>query len=161
MANIKQRVGVFDDGVQEIVLKNLYGRVVAKVHFRPADYSILDRLDALRKDFPEILKPLKNISINPNGTASFEKDWAIIKGVEAALIDRLNWLFDMDDCGEIFKNRFAFSSVNGKFYAESVIEALGNIVVEAVENEMEQSKARTDEYTKDLIEDAGQAADKP
>ena len=150
---------VFDDGTREIVLRNKFERIICKVHFRPADFSILDRLNLLKTDFKEIVKPLKQININANGEAAFQKDWAIMKGVEAALIDRLNALFDMDDCGEIFKNRLAFSSVNGKFYAELVIEALGNIVIDAVNEEMEKSKARTDEYLKDLTEDAGTAAD--
>ena len=160
ITNLNQYNGVFDDGTREVTLSNPFGKVIAKVHFRPADYSILERIYALREDFSGIVAPLKDISINADGTASFEKDWAIVKGVEAKIIDRLNQLFDMDDCAEIFKNRFAFASINGKFYAEAVFETLGNIVVEAVEAEMEKSKARTEEYTKDLTDDAGSATDK-
>jgi len=163
MSNINQYSSMFDDGTREITLRNLYGKVICQVHFRPADWSILDRLESLRTDFPEIVKPLEKININANGTASVEKDWATMKSVQEALIDRLNQLFDMDDCGEIFKNRSAFSSVNGKFYAEIVIETLGNIVLEAVEKEMKASKARTDKYLKDLepeaISDAGAASE--
>ena len=157
MANIKQFNSVFDDGTREITLRNPYGKVICQVHFRPADFSILDRLEKLRTDLPEIITPMKNISINANGTATFEKDWAILKGVETALIDRLNQLFDMDDAGEIFAKRNAFSSIDGKFFCENVIEALGNIVVEAVENEMKLSKARTDKYMPEANGDAGAA----
>lgn len=159
MANNDMYNVSFDDGTREITLRNLYGKVICQVHFRPADYSILDRLSRLREDMPEIIKPIIDMDINPDGTAVFEKDWARMKAVEAEVINRMNELFDMDEAAEIFKKRYAFSSIDGQFYCYKVLEILGDMIVSAVEDEMQKSKARMDKYLKDVSEDAGEAAE--
>lgn len=142
--------GVIDDGTKEIPLVNKFGKLICNIYIRPADYSILDRYDTLRADFGTIIEPLKRLNIQNDGTAAFDEEWAALKEVEEQLKHRIDALFDMEEADDIFARRNPFSSVNGKFFCESVIEAIGNIIAEAVADEMELSKKRTDKYLADI-----------
>lgn len=135
-----------DDGVKEIQLNNTYGQTICKVHFRPADFSILDRYNAFVNALPEIVKPLEEIDIEANGEASFEDGWKVIKEAEAEIIRRFGELFDMDDAGAIFEKRNAFSSVNGSFFCENVLLALGDIISEEINKEMKKSQKKMEKY---------------
>lgn len=147
---IKEYKGVIDDGTREIPIVNKFGKLICNIYIRPADLSILDRYKQLTTDFNSIVEPLKNLDINNDGTASFDDDWKILKSVENELKQRINALFDMDEADAIFATRNPFSCIGGKFFCESVIEVIGNIIAEAVEEEMELSKARTDKYLSDI-----------
>lgn len=146
----KQIKGVIDDGTREIPLVNKFGKLICNIYIRPADVSILDRYQQLTTDFQTIVEPLKDLDINNDGTSSFEEDWKIMKDVEAELKKRINILFDMDEADDIFAKRNPFSSVGGRFFCESVIEVIGNIIADAVEEEMELSKKRMDKYLEDI-----------
>lgn len=146
----KGYVGIIDDGTREIPLVNKFGKLICNIYIRPADLSILDRYKQLTADFSDIVEPLKDLDIKNDGTAEFDADWQVLKSVETELKRRINALFDMDEADDIFAKRNPFSSVCGKFFCESVIEVIGNIIAEAVEDEMELSKRRTDKYLSDI-----------
>ena len=160
-----KNVFALDDGTREITLVNSYNKVICRIHFRPSDISIMDRYNTLTKDFDKITAPLKQIDINPDGTTdeNIEDNWAILKKVEGELIQRINALLDSDDANEIFSVRNAFSSINGKFFVEHVIEMLGNVISAYLEEEAELTKARITPYTEDVDNevnaDAGTVAD--
>lgn len=160
----KELRGIVDDGTREIPILNKFGKLICKVHIRPADFSIVDRYNDLMKDFDEVVKPLAELGIKPDGTAEFEKDWSTLKGIESALKERINALFDMDEADEIFAKRNAFSSVGGQFFCERVLNALGDVIVEAIEEESKASRERMEKYLADKpiaggTSDAGATAD--
>lgn len=137
---------VIDDGTREIPVKNQFGKLICKIHIRPADYSIMDRYNDFTKDFEEIVKPLEEIGITNTGEAEVEEGWKVIKSVEAEIIRRFNSLFDMDDAEKLFKTRNAFSSIQGRFYCEIVLEALGEVILNAINEESEKTKAKVEKY---------------
>ena len=147
---IKEYKGIIDDGTREIPLYNNFGKLICRIHIRPADFSILDRYNDLSKDLDKVLAPLKDIDIKNDGTAKFDKDWQVVKKVEAELMRRINALFDMDEAEDIFATRNPFSSVGGRFFCLNVISAIGEIITEAVNDEMELSRQRTDLYLDDI-----------
>jgi len=157
---MKQYKGRIDDGTREIPLYNQFDKLICKIHIRPADFSILDRYDDLVRNLESILAPLKNISINNDGTAKFEKDWQTMKEVEAELKHRLNIFFDMDEADQIFATRYPFSSVGGTFFCINVIKGIGEVMAEAVSDEMELSRQRTSEYLDDLDDLSEETKDK-
>lgn len=63
---------IIDDGTIEVKLENKFGKQICAVHIRPADISIIDRLNSLMDDFSDIVEPLKECDINADGTAKFE-----------------------------------------------------------------------------------------
>lgn len=150
MEKVKEYKGIIDDGMREIPLINKFGKLICNIYIRPADLSILDRYNALTADFPSVVAPLKKLDIQNDGTATFEDDWQILKSVETELKKRINALFDMEEADDIFAKRSPFSSVGGKFFCESVIEVIGGVITEAVEDEMKLSKQRTDKYLSDI-----------
>ncbi len=147
---IKEYKGIIDDGTREIPIENKFGKLICNIYIRPADLSILDRYKQLTDDFSAIVEPLKKLDIERDGTAAFDADWQVLKSVEAELKRRINVLFDMDEADDIFATRNPFSSVGGKFFCESVIEVIGGLIAEAVEDEMKLSKKRTDKYLSDI-----------
>ena len=70
---------IIDDGTQEIPILNKFGKHICNIYIRPADIAILDRYQALMRDFDQIVAPLQNLDINADGTASFDKDWKTLK----------------------------------------------------------------------------------
>ena len=157
MANVV----VIDDGTREYTIKNQFDEEICKIHFRPADFSIVDRYNAMMKDFDKIVEPLKDLSLKNDGTAAFDKDWTTLKKVESDVIDKIAGLFGMDDARGIFAERNAFSSIGGEFYCLRVLTALQNVITEAVEQEAELSEKRMAKYLDDIPEavDAGATAD--
>lgn len=137
---------VIDDGTKEYELVNQFGKPICKIHFRPADFSILDRYNDFVKDFEAVIEPLKGIGVNSDGTAQFGEDWEKLKSVEAEVKNRFNHLFDMDEADDIFKTRNPFSSVSGRFFCARVLDAIGQIITEAINKEAELSKKRTAKY---------------
>ena len=146
----KELRGVIDDGTREIPLVNKFGKLICNIYIRPGDISILDRYEKLTADFANIVKPLEKLDIKADGTADFDKDWAVLKQVENELKRRINELFDMEEADDIFAKRNAFSSVGGKFFCESVIETIGGIITDTVKEELELTQKRTEKYLHDI-----------
>lgn len=146
MAN---NIFVLEDGTKELTIVNKYKQEICKIHIRPGDLSILDRYNELTEGFSDIVAPLSGIELNNDGTSDME-GWQKVKEIEQELIDRLNTVFDSNDIGNIFKNRNAFSSIDGKFYVEHVIEMLGKVALDEMEAENVKVQKRVDKYTKDL-----------
>ena len=136
--------GIVDDGTREIPLVNKYGKTICTVYMRPADFSIVDRYNALMLNFNDVVKPLTELSIRNDGTAEFEQDWQVLKVVEANLKQKI------DEADAIFAKRNPFSSVGGEFFCLKVLTALGGVITEAIEEEAELSHKRMDKYLHDI-----------
>lgn len=142
--------GIVDDGTKAIPIENKFGKLICTIYVRPGDLSIIDRYNEVIDALPEIVKPLEALSINNDGTASIEEDWKAIKEVEGKLYEQINYLFDMDEAEQIFAKRNPFSSVNGAFFAEQIIEVIGDIISDGVTREAEKMERRTNKYLDDL-----------
>lgn len=145
-----QMKGIVDDGTKAIPIENRFGKKICTVYLRPGDLSIIDRYDEVIKNFSQIVEPLKDLDIKNDGTAKFDDDWEIIKSVERELYDKLDYMFDMEESKEIFAKRNPFSAVGGRFFCENVIELLGDIIANGIEEETERMQKRTDAYLNDL-----------
>jgi len=148
-----------DDGTREYELCNQYGTVIAKLHFRPADFSLAERFNSMRDEFAAAVRPLEHISINEDGTAAEDEGIKALHDADIALRASLNRLLDTEDADEIFKTRNPFSVVGGKFFAERVIDALGQIITEAIDEETKASAERMSKYIEGGVSDAGRPAE--
>lgn len=148
--SVNKTVAIVDDGTREVPVLNKFGAEICKIYFRPADLSIIDRYNHMMAGFDQMVEPLKNLSLNNDGTAAFEKDWQVLKQVEEDLKDKINALFGMQDAGKLFENRNPFSAVNGEFYCLHVLNALIAVVSSAIEEEAKLSKQRMAKYLSDI-----------
>lgn len=139
-----------NDGTKELTIQNNFGEVICNIHIRPGDISIVDRYKELTNGFDAIIAPLKDVKLNNDGTSDSDEEWAKIKGVEKNLIDRLNTVFDSKDIGNLFEKRNAFSTIGGRFYVENVMDMLGQVVAQEMEEESAKVEQRISKYTKDL-----------
>lgn len=137
---------VIDDGTREIPIVNQFDQPICKIYMRPADLSILDRYETVMKDLPNVVKPLEALSIEANGEATYEADRAIMKKVEEDLYDRINALFDIEEAEQIFAKRNPFSSVGGEFFVIRVLQAIGDVIKDAMETEFALSSKRMGKY---------------
>ena len=140
---------VIDDGTRKIPIENQYGQLICNIYMRPADFSLLDRYQAIMEDFQNIVKPLEALSITNDGKAEVDADYAILKSVEQELYKRINALFDIEEAEQIFAKRSPFSSVGGKFFVEIVFEAIGGLIKDAMSEELELSSKRMGKYLDD------------
>ena len=172
MANITKMKNavVVDDGTREIPIVNKFGKLICKIHIRPADFSIIDRYNDMVADLENMVAPLKDLKLNADGTATFDEDWKTLKQVEADLKNKLNLIFDMDEADAIFATRNPFSSVGGKFYCMHVLSALQKVIADAVDEESKLAADRVSPYLDDLkpsapdaevTENAGTTANEP
>lgn len=146
MAN---NIFVIDDGTKAITCTNSFGEEIGTFHIRGGDLSILDRYNSLLADFEKIIEPLKTVKLQDDGTSSFDDDWKVVKEVEATFIQRLNDIFGTKDIGNLFKDRNAFSTIGGEFYAEKVVDMLGKVVASEMAEETKKAEARLAKYKKE------------
>lgn len=137
---------VIDDGTREYNIVNKFGKAICKLHFRPGDISIAERYRELQEEFAGIVKPLSEMDINADGTASDDAAMKAIHEADMNLRKALEKLLDSDDAADVFKARNPYSSVGGKFFAQIVLDAIGNIVGEVIAEEAEASMKRTAKY---------------
>lgn len=159
MANTnKPRTLIIEDGTQEFVLENRFGQVIAAVHIRPTDMSIIGRLKTLQEEAPRIIEELDQVSVNPDGSGVDDADYEIVMRLEKRMTDELAKVFDTDEIAQIFAKRSMFSSINGDFFVTIIINALGELIKQEIEKETaltnelnakaEASRKRTSKYTK-------------
>ena len=137
-----------DDGTRELTIENTFGEEICKLRFRPGDISILERLDAIRDDLPNIVAPLENADINADGTGATDESWKLIKSVENALADKLCDVFDTQDVRKIFEKRFMFSSIHGNFFVTLVLDGLTDEISRVISEEMKLSQKKMSKYLK-------------
>ena len=138
---------VIDDGTQELVLQNQFGEEICKVHIRTGDPSIIDRLEKVRDDIPEIMEPLAGIDLSADGSTGAE-NWQLLKETERELLGRLCEVFDSDEIAAVFEKRFMFARVKGGFFVTNVLNALIQLIAETVASDPEEEKARAEKSAK-------------
>lgn len=135
-----------DDGTREYSIQNRFGKEICKIHFRPADWSILDRYDEMKNNFSEIIGPLQTVAINADGTAAEEEGIETLRRADHAFRAMLNKLLDADDADGIFRTRNPFASVGGRFFAENVLDAIGALITSAFDAEAKASAQRMQKF---------------
>ena len=140
---------VVDDGsVRESIL-NKHGEEIGVFYFRPTDVGIIDRYNKIAADFEKITAPLENVNINPDGTVD-EKDEAERAAMQEAtkrLYDACNFLFDGNFAEAFFGSMHPFSPVNGRFYCENALDAVGKYISRQFDREVAKVNNRVSRYT--------------
>ena len=140
---------VVDDGSVRESIRNKHGEEIGVFYFRPTDVGIIDRYNKIAADFEKITAPLENVNINPDGTVD-EKDEAERAAMQEAtkrLYDACNFLFDGNFAEAFFGSMHPFSPVNGRFYCENALDAVGKYISRQFDREVAKVNNRVNRYT--------------
>jgi hypothetical protein len=131
-----------NDGRKTYDIQNQNGEVVASVTFKPNDFNILRKVDAVAADMERIIESIKDIP--PNSKAIAEK--------EDELKSKINDLFSADVSTPFFNILGAFSPVGkGRLFVEDVLEKLIGIVRSEYDNETAREKEKLNEYIEEYV----------
>lgn len=143
--NINNEI-LIDDGSIEVAVKNKQGVLIGTFSFKPTDVGIVDRYNETVKSFDKIVESLEHTGIKEDGTA--ESDFEGLKNAETELFKAINYIFDSEDMAQaFFGNMHPFSPINGKFYCENVLEAIGQYIAGYFNKETEKINRRLKKYT--------------
>lgn len=138
-----------DDGSVEVPIRNKQQEVIGAFIFRPTDIGIIERYNKVIGDFDEITAPLESANIKADGTVD-EKDEAEMKAMKEAeqrLYDACNYLFGGNFAEAFFGKMHPFSPVNGRFYCENALSAVGQYISHQFDREVKKVNSRVERYT--------------
>ena len=137
-----------DDGSVRVPIKNQLGEVIGEFRFRPTDFNIVKRYNKIAGEFDEVLKPLINANISPEGEGADEESIKILGEAEKKLFELVDYLFDGNASEAFFGKMNPFSPVNGGiFYCENVLESVGQFIAKKFDAEIKGMTARVNKYT--------------
>ncbi len=138
---------VVDDGSVKETIRNKHGEVVGEFTFYPHDIGIIDRFNKAVADFNKITEPLEQVNINAEGGADDDAELEALREAEQRLYKSCNYIFGGDVAEAFFGKLHPFSPVNGRFYCEIVIDALGQYISRHFDRETQKVNARVMKYT--------------
>lgn len=118
-----------DDGSRRVPIENVQGEEIGAFTFRPTDIGIIERYNAMAKDFDQIIEPLEAVEDADDVDLTDPKYAGAFKAASERLYDAVNKLFGSDDAAQAFFGRMnPFSPVEGDFYCARVLEAVGQYI---------------------------------
>ncbi len=150
MKNFSMEISV-DDGTVRVPVKNKQGEEIGVFYFRPTDINIIKRYNEVIDKFDNIVAPLENVDISSDGTAQDMNDQVAIealKDAETRLFEATDYLFGGNMSEAFFGKMNPFSPVNGHFYCESAINAVGSFINTQFDRETKKISSRVSRYTK-------------
>lgn len=138
-----------DDGGVRVPIENKLGEEIGVFYFRPTDMGMIDRYNEMVEEFDNITAPLEGVNIKSDGTVDKNNDVAMnaMKEAKLRLYAACDKLFGGNMSEAFFGKMHPFSPVNGRFYCENALEALGNLISQQFERETKKLKPRIEKYT--------------
>jgi hypothetical protein len=140
---------VVDDGSVKVPIRNKQGDEIGVFVFRPTDIGIVDRFNAMASEFDKIVEPLESVNIRADGTVDEKNDaeFEALREAEAKLYAACDKLFGGNLSDAFFGTMHPFSPVNGRFYCENVLDAVGKYISRQFDHEVKKVNARVERYT--------------
>lgn len=149
--NIPQPVNeiIVDDGGVRVPIRNLQGDEIGVFFFRPTDVGMIDRFNELANEFDEIVAPLESVNISPDGTADekSEAEQTALQEAEKRLYVACDKLFGGNMSEAFFGKMHPFSPINGRFYCENALAAVGSYISAQFDREVKKVHSRVEKYT--------------
>lgn len=140
---------VVDDGSVRESIRNKHGDEIGVFYFRPTDVGMIDRYNKMAAEFDKITAPLENVNINPDGTVDEknEAEMAAMREAEKKLFEACDYLFGGNMSEAFFGKMHPFSPVNGRFYCENALDAVGKYISSQFDREVTKINNRVNRYT--------------
>ena len=137
---------VVDDGVRRVPIMNVEGEEIGYFQFRPTDLGIIERFNGMADKFGWIVEPLS--SIDDEQTEDDVNYSAALTEATNRLNAAVNELFGGDMAGAFFGKMNPFSPVDGVFYCQRALEAVGKFINDQFSAETAKLERRVAKYTK-------------
>lgn len=140
---------VVDEGSVKVPVCNMFGDEIGVFYFQPTDIGMVDRYNKAMSEFDKITEPLESVNINGDGTVD-EKDEAGFEAMREAqrrLYEACDYLFGGNMSEAFFGKVHPFSPVNGRFYCENALEAVGKFISQQFDQETAKVNSRGNKYT--------------
>lgn len=138
---------VVDDGSITVPIRNTQGEMIGHFRFRPTDFNIVKRYNEIAQKFGEVIQPLIDANIDANGEGEDEESVKILDKAETELFKLVDYMFDGNMAEAFFGKMHAFSPVDGHFYCENALAAVGQFISQRFDEETKQISDRVDKYT--------------
>ena len=138
---------VVDDGSVVVPIKNTAGDVIGQFKFRPTDFNIVKRYNEIAGKFEEVIRPLTEANIGADGEGEDEESTKILDEAEKRLFELVDYMFDGNMAEAFFGKMSPFSPVDGKFYCENALSAVGQFISSKFDAEIKKISTRVDKYT--------------
>ena len=138
-----------DDGYQRVPITNKYGDEIGVFYFNPTDIGIIERYNTLAETFDAITEPLEAV----NDAENADPDVIEARQIEALdkakerLYEAVDKLFGGNAAEAFFGKVHPFSPVDGNFYCENVLQAVGEFISKQFDSETKKLSARVEKYT--------------
>jgi len=143
-ANPAPVVLTIDDGAKRYEIKNQFGEVVGEYTITPTDFGLYERFAHMQDELEAITKPLEALDADAD-MARFVEATEAIKGRLYAAIDKM---FGREGMAErLFGRLHPFTPVNGRFYFDRVMEAVGAQINATFETEAKAFSDNVKKYT--------------
>lgn len=141
-----------DDGLEQIIINNRFGNEIGVFWFRPTDAGIIDRYNKTITALGKIVDTAQKVGIVPPDIDADPSDVAkatadAINTVKEELYKAFDYLFDANVAEAFFKKVHPFTIVNGRFFCEIVLEAIGGYLAKRLDSEVKKLNVRVERYT--------------
>lgn len=150
ITNIAQNLEiVIDDGSVKVPVKNRHGDQIGEFYFHPTDIGMIGRYNELVEELDKIAEPLEGLNINADGTTDEDdaKAVEVLNEAQNRLFAACDRMFGGNMAEAFFGNMHPFSPVNGMFYCEAALEAVGKIISAQFDDEVKKINKRMSKYT--------------
>lgn len=140
---------VVDDGSRRVPIKNKDGEEVGMFKFHPTDIGIIERYNRMAETFDAIVEPLEAVNTGEDGDEedTEARQLEALAEAEKRLYAAVNELFGGDAASAFFGSMHPFSPVEGNFYCETVLQAVGQFISAQFDTETKKMSARVEKYT--------------
>ena len=110
---------------------------------------MVDRYNKAMSEFDKITEPLENVNIKGDGTVdeNDEAGFAAMREAQRRLYEACDYLFGGNMSEAFFGKVHPFSPVNGRFYCENALEAVGKFISRQFDRETAKVNNRVNKYT--------------
>ena len=139
-----------DDGRRSIPIYDQGGEQIGAFTFHPTDIGIIDRYDRMTEQLDAILQPLEALTLESGEADIFApRNAGAIRQARDRLYEAVNELFGAPGAAEaFFGSMHPFSPVNGEFYCNQVLQAVGAFIGRQFARETRAMSKKAKQYLK-------------
>ena len=135
-----------DDGSIDIPIQNQFGEKIGVFRFNPADINIVNRYNEVADQFGEVVKPLIDANISPEGEGEDDESVRLLNEAGDKMTDLMDYVLNGNSREAFFSKTHIFTPVGGMFYCEKVYDAIGTFISQRFASEVKRVNTRMNQH---------------